>query len=396
MSRIFPEVDLSSIAWFQEGPGVRNNQFTDKGVKLLNVRNIVDNELVVNNTTTHISVKEAYSKYKHFMVEEGDLIIASSGIKVDYFNKKIAFAKKGHLPLCMNTSTIRFRTLDPRILDINYFQFYLRTKHFTKQVDRLITGSAQLNFGPSHLKQMKVLLPPLPIQKQIAAILEKADAAREKRRQANKLTEQFLQSAFLEMSIKKNYKKLPISEFITGTQQTDPKKEPNKWFKYIDIESIDNKAGRITETKEFFGKVAPSRARRVVKRGDVIVSTVRPNLNATALVSAEYDGQLCSTGFCVLRTNNKMNNRYLFAFTRLPAFVKQLISKMKGASYPAVNNSDVLDVRIPVPPLSEQQKFATLVEKVEQLRAKQCESEKVLENLFGSLMQKAFKGELLS
>ncbi|MGN1185409.1 MAG: restriction endonuclease subunit S, partial [Methanobrevibacter wolinii] len=101
---------LNEITFYQEGPGVRNYQYTNKGVKLLNVANLKDGNLYLDNTDRYISEEEAYGKYKHFLVDEGDLIIASSGIKVEYFDKKIGFAKKEHLPLCMNTSTIRFKT----------------------------------------------------------------------------------------------------------------------------------------------------------------------------------------------------------------------------------------------------------------------------------------------
>ena len=91
MDKITP---ISDVVWFQEGPGVRNTQYTTEGVKLLNVANLVDGEVDLSNTNRYISEGEAYGKYKHFLVDEGDLIIASSGIKVDYFDKKMGFIKK--------------------------------------------------------------------------------------------------------------------------------------------------------------------------------------------------------------------------------------------------------------------------------------------------------------
>ena len=105
------EALISDYLFFQEGPGVRNNQYTSEGVKLLNVSNLVDGKIDLSNSNRYISTNEANGKYKHFLCDDGDLIIASSGIKVDYFDKKIGFIKKEMLPLCMNTSTIRFKTL---------------------------------------------------------------------------------------------------------------------------------------------------------------------------------------------------------------------------------------------------------------------------------------------
>jgi len=192
-------VKIPEVLFFQEGPGVRKNQFSTCGVKLLNVGNINEGKINLSKTKVYISEKEAFGKYKHFLIDEGDLVIASSGIIVDNFYNKIAFIKKEHLPLCMNTSTIRFKSLDSNIIDLNYFKFFLKTKFFSNQLQKLITGSAQLNFGPSHLKKIDLILPPLEDQKRIVKILDVADALRQKRKQAIALLDDYLRSVFLEM-----------------------------------------------------------------------------------------------------------------------------------------------------------------------------------------------------
>src|SRR5690554_8051375 len=120
--------NISDYLFFQEGPGVRNHQYTSDGVKLLNVANLVNGRVDLSTSERYISSHEAYGKYKHFLADEGDLIIASSGIKVDYFDKKMGFIRKEHLPICMNTSTIRFKSIDKSKLDINYFMYYLKSQ----------------------------------------------------------------------------------------------------------------------------------------------------------------------------------------------------------------------------------------------------------------------------
>ena len=147
-------INISDVLWFQEGPGVRNTQYTTDGVKLLNVTNLINGNVDTTNTNRYISKEEAYGKYKHFLADEGDLVIASSGIKVEYFDKKMGFIRKEQLPLCMNTSTIRFKVTDEKRLSIRYFMYYLKSNHFKEQLGQQITGSAQLNFGQSHLKKM--------------------------------------------------------------------------------------------------------------------------------------------------------------------------------------------------------------------------------------------------
>lgn len=170
------KVLFTDVVWFQEGPGIRLNQYTSTGVKLLNVSNLINGKIDLSTSDRYISKEEAYGKYKHFLVDENDFIIASSGIKVDYFEKKMGFVPKKDLPLCMNTSTIRFKSLNKTILDIRYFMYFLKSNEFKRQLNKQITGSAQLNFGPSHLKKMFIPLIPLLEQKKIVNILDKINS----------------------------------------------------------------------------------------------------------------------------------------------------------------------------------------------------------------------------
>ncbi|MBM5572097.1 MULTISPECIES: restriction endonuclease subunit S [Deefgea] len=161
--------------WYQEGPGVRNHQFTEEGIKLFNGTNIQFNKIDLANTTTHISEDECIGAYKHFLIDDGDLLIACSGISVDRFDEKIAFASSAHLPLCMNTSTMRFKALNDGAVDITYFQYFMQSPVFKNQIRRQATGSAQLNFGPSHIGKCFVVIPSLEEQQKIASVLSAAD-----------------------------------------------------------------------------------------------------------------------------------------------------------------------------------------------------------------------------
>jgi type I restriction enzyme S subunit len=131
------KLKISEKLFFQEGPGVRKWQFTSEGIKLLNVGNINGGKVDLSATDKHLSIEEATGKYAHFLVDEGDLLIACSGIVVDNFHNKIAFAKKEHLPLCLNTSTMRFKPLEDNV-DLNYFKYFLQTVHFSSQLQKLI------------------------------------------------------------------------------------------------------------------------------------------------------------------------------------------------------------------------------------------------------------------
>ena len=192
-------VSIPDVLFFQEGPGVRNTQYTIDGVKLLNVANLVDGKIDLSTSNRYISEEEAYGKYKHFLCEVGDFIIASSGIKVEYIDKKMGFVDETMLPLCMNTSTIRFKVLDEKQLRIRYFMYYLKSQNFKKQLFKQITGSAQLNYGPSHLRKMIMPLISLDKQDEIVACMDKIQDIIDFRKQELVYLDDLIKARFVEM-----------------------------------------------------------------------------------------------------------------------------------------------------------------------------------------------------
>jgi type I restriction enzyme S subunit len=165
---------LPELVWFQEGPGVRNSQFTNSGVKLLNGTNIEDGKLLLEKTDRYISEKEANGWYSHFLVDEGDILIACSGVSIDKFDKKVTIANLSNLPLCMNTSTMRFK-IKSNLLSKAFFFHFLKSKSFKDQIGGKATGSAQLNFGPSHVKLVEIHYPNFYEQERISHIITDMD-----------------------------------------------------------------------------------------------------------------------------------------------------------------------------------------------------------------------------
>jgi type I restriction enzyme S subunit len=148
---------------------------------------------------------------------------------------------------------------------------------------------------------------------------------------------------------------------VKNTGNRNPTVQAEQLFQYVDISSVDNVGKCITSKKIILGKDAPSRARKIIKTHDIIVSTTRPNLNAVAMVPPDLDNQICSTGFCVLRSSREVIPEYLFAFVQSSEFIWNLSELVKGALYPAVTDSQVFDQFIPLPPLPEQQRIAAIL-----------------------------------
>ncbi|CAL2101867.1 Type I restriction-modification system, specificity subunit S [Tenacibaculum sp. 190130A14a] len=165
------EKSLTELAWFQEGPGLRKWQFTTKGIKVINITNLVDGYLDLDKTTRHISWDEFHKMYKHFEVDEHDIVVASSGNSYC----KTSIVRQQDLPLVMNTSVIRFKPNS--IMNYQLLLILLKSSQFKKQIDLLITGGAQPNFGPVHLPKVFFSIPESKEeQKAIAEILSDMDA----------------------------------------------------------------------------------------------------------------------------------------------------------------------------------------------------------------------------
>ncbi|HLG70108.1 MAG TPA: restriction endonuclease subunit S [Chloroflexota bacterium] len=141
-------------------------------------------------------------------------------------------------------------------------------------------------------------------------------------------------------------------------EQHNPSAEPEAKFSYVEISGIDTERKAIVRSAEVLGKDAPSRARQRIRTGDVLVSTTRPNLNAVARVPDELDGQICSTGFCVLRPTEVLDGEFLFQWTQSPRFVGKLSALVNGALYPAVTDKQVRAQRIALPSLAEQRRIS--------------------------------------
>jgi len=167
-------------------------------------------------------------------------------------------------------------------------------------------------------------------------------------------------------------------------------------FKYIDIGAIDRTSKTIQSVLEISALGAPSRARQLVKSGDVLVSTVRPNLNAVAEVTEQYNDAVASTGFTVLRPNPaKLNSRYLYHWTKSDRFIQRLVANATGIGYPAVSDKIVKSSLIVLPTILEQERVSKILDRVDALRQKHVEAQRLAGDLVPAVFTEMF-GDLIT
>lgn len=131
---------------------------------------------------------------------------------------------------------------------------------------------------------------------------------------------------------------------------------------YIDIGSVNYGQG-VCNTQEFTFANAPSRARRVVKSGDTIISTVRTYLKAIAYISDEYDSYICSTGFAVFTPKKGVNSRFLFYALNADWFVSDVERHSVGISYPAITSTALSSLKTILPTFDEQEKIVAYLDR---------------------------------
>ena len=188
-----------------------------------------------------------------------------------------------------------------------------------------------------------------------------------------------------------SWKESTIGKVVVKTKQRDPRKKPDVVFQYVDVSAVSNTAFKITGATPTVGSEAPSRARKAIETDDVLFATVRPTLKRIALVPPELDGAIASTGYCVLRCDSeKVAPGFLYSFLITDHFNARMAGLERGASYPAVRDSDVTASWLPLPPLAEQKKIAHILSTV--LRAIEGQ-ERIIQattELKMALMQKLF------
>ncbi|TOO92135.1 restriction endonuclease subunit S [Vibrio parahaemolyticus] len=193
----------------------------------------------------------------------------------------------------------------------------------------------------------------------------------------------------------KEWNAVQIADISIKGQQRKPTSD--ELFTYVDIGSIDRDSKVISKPQLLKGEDAPSRARKIINTGDVLVSLTRPNLNAVALVTEEYDEQIASTGFEVIKPIN-VDSRYIFALTRSKDFIDTISGVTQGALYPAAKSADVQAYTFLLPPLAEQkviaEKLNTLLAQVEVTKARLESTLDTLKQFRQSVLAAAVSGKL--
>lgn len=315
------------------------------------------------------------------------------------------------------TEVIPIRILNKELMT-EFLAFYLKLPGIRIELANKMEGTTGRQRLPkSVVESLSIPLPPLSEQRAIAHVLRTVQESKEATERVITALKELKKSLMRHLftygpvpvdktdtvqmqeteigSIPAHWRVVRLGEVVEKTQQFDPRRRADWRFKYVDVSSISNKRLKIESYVEYMGKDAPHRARKIVKANDVIFATVRPYLKRIAIVPENLDGQIVSTAFCVLRGKfHIVDPLFIFYAVSTDDFVERVSANQHGSSYPAVTDKDILHQYISLPPLSEQQEIARILQTVDEKIAAEEKRRSALETLFKSLLAQLMSGRL--
>jgi len=376
----FPYIEISEID--TTSGKIRDIIYYEKDKAPSRAKMIVrENDIIVSTTRPHRGAISLIDKDK-------DKFIASTGFAI------------------LRESKIKIKR--------KYLFFFLRTQLALKQMLQRSSGGNYPAITSRELRKIIIPIPSFSVQNKIIQIMDNAYSSKKQKEQEAKqllnsiddyvLTELGMdfpeveekktfavlsdvinksrinpyyylpKFSKLNESLKKgNYEIVKLNEIVSISDKIiNPQEKPEDIFIYVDLASINSKTGQIEKPKKITGKDAPSRARMLIREGDLLISSLSGSIDSIAIVPEELDNQVASTGFFVINKSRKLNNIYLFAVLRTKLFQELLIKEASGAIMSAIPKVKFESFKIPIPPLPEQQKIANevkvMVETAERLK----------------------------
>lgn len=373
-------------------PGEWGEEVIDgKSINVIRTANFTNFGHINFSNIVHRKIDER--KIDQKQLKQGDVIIEKSGGsptqpvgRVVYFD-----LVTDEIYLCNNFTAV----LRPNKLKIypKYFFYqlligYIRGK--TLKYQNKTTGI--INLKLDHYINEKIFVPSKQDQIRIAEVLTKVEILIQKRKESISLLDDFLRSTFLDMFgdpvkgekfQRKSFKS--ISTVRQGLQIPISERKTDKGYNrypYITNQFING--GKIAE---FIENPKPT---VICTKEDVLMTRT----GNTGIVLTDVEGVFHNNFFLIDYDRKQINKKYLVAFLQLPQIKKVILKKASTSTIPDLNHGEFYKITLPIPPIKLQNKFALIVEKAEKVKEQCKESLKELENLFSSLSQKAFKGEL--
>ena len=370
-------VNLSNICDVYSGYAFKNFNDKKEGKPVIKIRNIKIDGTINKfdcSYTNEVPLEKFYS-------QKEDLYIALSGATT---GKVGIMDEEGYL-INQRVGVIRKKDIN---VPINYIKVFLDS--ITGKILKDAVGAAQPNISPKDILKYKFPLRRYDEMVKISNIFTNINNKINICKKYILNLDDIVKSQFIEMFENKGFELLPIKELVDIKKISAKKKfNSDEAIKYIDISSIDNERNVIKGYTNYLMKDAPSRAQQCLKKNDILISTVRPNLKNIAIFKDDDLYYVGSSGFCILRAKN-VNSDYLKYVVLDDKFTNAMADLTTGASYPAIRDDDVLNYLMINAPIELQNKFADFVQQIDKSKFIVQKQIKLLEELLEKKMNEYF------
>ncbi len=391
---------LGSEVELIHGYQFRSDDFVEKGIPVIKIGNVIGSKLDLSELT-YIDPNR-FNDFKQYEIKDGDILMSLTG----NIGRVIEVT---NLPyeVVQNYRVGKFESKSHHRLVKRYIKYLLTSNIVLDQLNKFANQSAQANFGKQDMDKIWIALPnSIEEQSKIASILstidDKIDAISERITQTQQLKIGLMQRLLTRGIGHTKFKNSLLGEIpesweihrlsdiaIINDESLSNDTDPEYSFQYIDLTSV--KVGKIdfpSETIQF--KNAPSRARRILKNGDVLMATVRPNLLGYSIADFDTTDIVCSTGFAVITPRQKILGQFIYQSLYSESMQCQIQKLLVGSNYPAINSTDVENLKVSLPPYSEQHEISEILCTVDQkliiLQDKKNEYDKLKQGLMQQLL----------
>lgn len=350
---------------------------------------------------------EEYSeKYKQFQLDDNDIILAMTdmGKAMKILGVPTEVKKPDDLIFLLNQRVGKLFDFDLNKISTSYIKKVLSTQYIHDFYKRLGGGGLQINLSKINILSAQIPIPPLPQQEKIVKVLDISSALIEKQKELIQNYDLFLKSKFIEMfgdPIKNpmGWKVVKLEKFTTLVSSgSTPKGGQSSYLDNGEIRFIRSQNVRMNQMKYdgiyFISEEVYIKMKRTqVQYDDVLLNITGASIGRTAIYKDTTRANV-NQHVCIIRLNEQLNNIYLNYFLSADSFQNRILANQSGATREALNFSQIKQFNISYPPLKLQNKFASIVEKIELIKEKENKKLESLQTLHDSLMQKAFRGEI--
>jgi len=378
------------------GGSLKKEIFVESGFKVYEQQNAIKDDFQIGN---YFIDEDKFREMEGFNVKPHDLIISCAGTI-----GKVAIVPYEALPGVINQALMRIRP-NPEIILCRYLKWLLESPKYQRDIFGKSAGSALKNLAAiSEIKKCKIPLPPLEEQRRIAAILDKADGVRRKRKEAIRLTEELLRSTFLEMfgdpvTNPKGWEVKRLGEICTNFQNGIGKNSEHYGHgsKVANISDLYEWHRFIPEKYSLLDVTPKEIEKYSLMRGDMLFVRSSVKREGVAVCSVYDSDEICLFSSFMIRVRPRtdlINPEFLSLMLRTPPMRNRLILGSNTSTITNISQPGLSKIEVVVPPIKTQNLITKVTKNIEESVRCHLQALEQSENLFNSLLQRAFRGEL--